>query len=685
MSPEQVRAQEVDARADLFSFGAVLYQMATGALPFRGESSGVIFREILDTDPVPAIRLNPDLPPKLEDIIHKALEKDRELRYQHASEMRADLKRLRQQAASHPSFKLQTKATSQDQPSRPLWQWLGWLGLFATGMVGWVFWLKTSSPAPRVLSYTPLTRDLVRKEPPLLTDGTRLYFTTPKKTGWTIAEVSASGGETLPVPSPFDDIQLADISPDGSHLLVESELPTDSPLYILPLPAGQPRRAGNILAHDASWSTDGQQIVYAQASELYTSMPDGSESRRLATLAGPVSWPRWSPDGKILRFTVEDPKAGSESLWEISRDGTNLHPLLPGWSIQPSECCGSWTPNGKYFVFQSQHLAKTSTLWAIRESYGFLHKRNPEPMPLTTGPSDMFSPVPSRDGKKLFAIQGNSRGELVHYEGKSQQFVPYLSGISAVKLDFSKDGQWVAYTSYPDGTLWRSKADGTDRLQLTFSPMFVNQPQWSHDGKRIAFGGNLPGQPSHVYVVSVEDGTVKQVTHGERAELCPNWSMDDSSLFFGNLPDLTAVPPTIHQLNLKNGQVSALGGSEGFWYPRLSPDEHYIAAITGALHPMLFDLKTQKWTELSTIRAYWPTWSRDGQYLYFSSIVESEPVFYRLQIRDHKLQLLTSLKDVQRPTGGDASSWTGLAFDGSLLALRDISTFEIYALDWEQP
>src|SRR2546425_1961978 len=364
MSPEQVRAKELDARSDLFSFGAVLYEMATGALPFRGESSGVIFREILDRDPVPAIRLNPDLPPKLEDVINKALEKDRELRYQHASEMRADLKRLRQQTASHPSIVVPKTVASEARHWWPHLGWLALLGALATVAIAVLaFWFRAPLPAPKVLGYTPLTHDRERKFPPLVTDATRLYFMMPTKTGWTIAAVSASGGETAPIPSHFDDIQLADISPNGSDLLIgQFDSPRDVPIYVLPLPAGLPRRVGDILAHDASWSPDGEQIVYAHDNELYLAKASGSESRRLVTLAGPASWPRWSPDGKVLRFTVEDLKTSSPSLWEVASDGTHLRPLLPGWSNPPAECCGNWTRDGNYFVFQSERVGNTSSL-----------------------------------------------------------------------------------------------------------------------------------------------------------------------------------------------------------------------------------------------------------------------------------------------------------------------------------
>jgi len=282
----------------------------------------------------------------------------------------------------------------------------------------------------------------------MVTDGSRLYFVTPKKkAGLTIAEVSTSGGETAAIDSHFDDIQLDAISPNGSELLIAQPGDTmDVPLYILPLPAGLPRRVGGILAHDASWSPNGQQIVYARGNELFLARPDGSESRRLVTLARPASWARWSPDGKVLRFTMEESEGIWSSLWEVAFDGTGLRPLLPGWSNPPSECCANWTPDGNYFVFESEHGFKhSSTLWAIREKSGSLRRRNLEPTQLTTGQSTIFGSVPSRDGKSLFAIQGGPLGQLVQYDTKSQQFLPYFSGISAIQLAFSKDAQWVAY------------------------------------------------------------------------------------------------------------------------------------------------------------------------------------------------------------------------------------------------
>jgi eukaryotic-like serine/threonine-protein kinase len=682
MSPEQARAEELDSRTDLFSFGAVLYEMATSQPPFTGKSSAVIFEAILNKTPPPLQR--PEVPEKFGDIVDKALEKDRDMRYQTAAEMRGDLKRLKRQSASQPSAAMPRSGAAESHRWLRL-RWLALLGLLVSGIAAGAFWFLAPLPPPKVLSYTPLTHDRERKYPPLVTDGSRLYFMMPKKAGWTIAEVSTSGGETAAIDSHLDDIQLADISPTGSELLI-GQSDTHS-TYTLPLPAGLPRRLGGILADDATWSPNAEQIIYASGNGLFLAKRDGSDSRRLVTLAGLASWPRWSPDGKVLRFTMDDSKTGSQSLWEVASDGTGLHPLLPGWSNPPSECCGNWTPDGSYFVFQSPRAASTNSIWAIREKRGFLRSYNPEPIQLTTGPSNMFSPVPSRDGKKLFAIKADPLAQLVRYDGKSQQFLPYLSGISATQLSFSKDRQWVAYMSYPDGMLWRSSVDGAQRLQLTSSSMGGRLPQWSPDGKRIAFCANMPGKPTHIYIVSADGGALEEVSQGSRDEMFPTWSQDGDSLFFGNFPtDPGGVPAiAIYRLNLKTKQLTTLTGSEGKWSPRLSPDGNYIAALSGAFHLMLFDMNTEKWTELTHTRESHPAWSHDGKYLYFDSTAEGEAAFYRLQIKDHKLERVASLKEVKRLTSGGPASWTGLAPDDSPLALRDISTFEIYALDWQLP
>jgi eukaryotic-like serine/threonine-protein kinase len=694
MSPEQVRAKELDARSDLFSFGAVLYEMCTGTMPFRGESSGVIFKAILDGAPTSPVRLNPNLPLELERIINKCLEKDRNLRYQHASEIRTDLQRLKRETDSRKLSGAITSSKTGGLHAR-------WIALVAAAaivaIVAVIFALWPSPPAPKVTNLAPLTSDRERKFAPLVLAANRLYFMMPNQGKWAIAEVATAGGETAQITSHLDDVWLADVSPDGSEMLIGQNFggAKDGPLYILPLPAGFPRRVGDILAHDAAWSPTADQIVYARGNELYVCKPDGSASRKLVSLAAPAAYPRSSPNGKVIRFAVADEKHGSISLWEIASDGTQLHRLLPGWRDPPNECCGTWTRDGNYFVFQAFTVTAID-LFALRDNSGFLRNHKQEPVRLTSGTTLMQAPVASADGKKLFAIGGANRGEVVRYDAKSKQYTPYISGISAIQLAFSKDGQWVAYTSYPEGGLYRSKTDGSERLQLTAPPQPAIHPQWSPDGKQIAFSSQQAGKPRRIYVISADGGASMEVTSGDRDEVSPNWSPDGNSLIFGNTPSGLegAAPTAIHRLDLGTGKVTTLSGSEGYWAPMLSPDGEYLAAISKNGRLALFEFRTQHWTELMQAPAIAipcmecvnpPKWSHDGRYVYFTSNDGSEDAFYRFDMKTQHAQRVAGLASVKRPRSQSFGGWTGLAPDDSPLALRDISSYEIYALDWQAP
>jgi Tol biopolymer transport system component len=268
-----------------------------------------------------------------------------------------------------------------------------------------------------------------------------------------------------------------------------------------------------------------------------------------------------------------------------------------------------------------------------------------------------------------------------------KNFSPYLSGISATQLNFSRDGQWVAYISFPEGALWRSKVDGTERLRLTPPDMSAGTPQWSPDGKQVAFSATLANLPAHIRIVSADGGTAKQATTGDREEIFPNWMRDGNSMYFSNgPPELPGQPGAIYRLDLNTQQVTTVSGSEHKWFPRLSPDNHYVAALsTGKNLLMLLDINSGKWTQLTRTTVRHPAWSHDGKFLYFDAIVEGEPVVFRMQISDQKLERVVSLKNVKRPVAGRQSSWIGLAPDDSVLALKDISTYEIYALDWDRP
>ncbi len=691
MSPEQARGEELDARTDLFSFGAVLYEMVTGRQAFAGNTSAVIFNAILAETPLPASRLNPQLPPKLDEIIGKAMEKDRELRCQSAAELRADLKRLKRDAESGRSAAVpavgEAVPSTARVPARArgvAWAPVAGAAALALGVLGYL--LFRPLPPPKVLNYVQLTHDSRGKLPPLVTDGSRVYFTEPAGGGWGLTQVSTAGGTPTPIPTPFSNLAIGDISPDSSELLILSRVAfeDENPLWIVPTAGGTPRRVGEIVASGATWSPDGQKIAYGRRAELYIANADGTEPRKLPAMSEELGWPRWSPDGRVLRFTAGNPVLNPSSLWEVSADGRNLHRLLPGWSNTPSECCGNWTANGKYFVFESLHGKDIYNLWVTREKGGFFQRSGREPVQLTPGAMQIWGSVPSKDGKRIFAIGGNPRGELLRYDAKSGQFVPYLSGISVFGLTFSRDGKWVAYQTYAEGDIWRSKVDSREKLQLTFSPFVAWGISWSPDGKRIAFAGGPPGRPMRIQVISAEGGSPQPLAPGGQPEGRPDWSPDGNSLVF---PEDEAPGKSVLRIyDFRTRQASTLPDSEGFIGPAWSPDGRYLAASNlQAKKFLVFDLAARKWLGTTDLPVGFYSWSHDGKYLCFDTLVKNEPAIYRLRVSDRKAERVVSLKDVPRRAWGSIGAWTGLTLDDSPLALRDISTQEIYALDVDLP
>jgi eukaryotic-like serine/threonine-protein kinase len=376
------------------------------------------------------------------------------------------------------------------------------------------------------------------------------------------------------------------------------------------------------------------------------------------------------------------------SLWELRIDGTGLHPVLPNWRSLAAECCGTWSPDGRYYFFLDYTPAGWN-LWALRESAGIMRRRSSTPFQLTTGPLSFGSMAPSPDGKKLFAAGRQGRGELVRYDARSHQFVQFLSGMSAGELDFSRDGKWVTYVSYPDYALWRSRVDGSESLQLTFPPMTADLPRWSPDGMQIAFVDSELGRPLKIFLVSAQGGTPQELLPEARNQVDPAWSADGKQIAFGRIGVVGSTEKlAIQVVDLNTRGASVIPGSENLFSPRWSPDGRFLAALPeDSKKLVLFDFTTAKWSDwINEPEAIgFPSWSRDGNYLYYDTISTAHPTFRRAKVGQTRSEAILDLKDLRRYGLTLVGAWSGLAPDGSGLFVRDLSTDEIYSLDLELP
>jgi len=493
MSPEQARGKELDARTDLFSFGAVLYEMASGALPFRGDTSALIFQAILDRAPTPAARLNPDVPPELERIINKALEKDRDLRYQVAAEMRADLQRLKRDTDSnrhttsvaegtagtvtavHPAH--QSGGFAPVAAKQPQWTAgkisIAALVVIVAAGIGVYSFLHRSAAAPfQNFSITQVTNSGKSVVTAISPDGK--YVLTVMNNGglnslW--LRNIATGSDTQVVP-PSARIPNVAFSPDGNYIYfrkAENAIASDFSIYRAPVLGGTPKLVIRDVDTGFAFSPDGIRMAFLRANDpepgkyrLLTANVDGSDEKvlHIATLIGLGRWVSWSPDGKKLAYPELQPgdALGGINLFDL--DGGKLQTLLFAdkaiWEV-------TWSPRGDGMFVIYQQKGPNFT----RHQIGYVSLADGQLRQVSRDTNSYTTLSLSADGKTLATVQQKLESNFY--------LLPGEGSISADVAPLGPEGEHIYFFNWaPDGALLTSNltelarldANGRNRTQL---------------------------------------------------------------------------------------------------------------------------------------------------------------------------------------------------------------------------
>ena len=567
--------------------------------------------------------------------------------------------------------------------------WRPWLlaGALALAVLLIAFLFRPAMPKPEVVRIVQLTRSgEAWPLEPMATDGPRLYYqglsesSSPGASAgnWRVKQVLLNGNEETVIPGTSDHVhsfRIRGLSSDDTEFLALSRTGEGEWMAAtLPVVGGSPRRLGNLIADDVAWAHDGSTLAYTRGHQLFLANPDGTGSRLLATAPGDIWYLRWSPDDRQLGFTVITEQ---QTLWEVGADGRGLHERRFNWPGKATECCGAWTADGRYYVFRSRREG-ASNLWAVEEKHPWWRRGNRDPVQLTFGPMNYYQPLPSRNGKTLFAIGTLPSGELVRYDAKQKDFVPFLGGLSADHLEFSHDGQWIAYVAFPERTLWRARSDGSEAFQLTFPPLQVDsRPHWSADGKRIVFAARRPGELLRLYTISAKEGDPESLPSEPQSQATPDWMPDGNSLIYGRFPgvdDPSVI--ALYRMDLRTRRSERIAGTDGLYDPLWSPDGHQLAAVDAVSQQVfLVDLKTGKRTQLSRPAVY-PIWSADSQYLYYGA---GDHGIFRVHVPDAREE------EVLAEPFRVASGSFGLTPDGAPIVLREHGHYDVYALSLTTP
>ena len=582
-------------------------------------------------------------------------------------------------AAAHPDKSADEAGNKSGEVHGTKWRWLAAGACAAALTAGVAFWWM-QPPAPAVVEGIKQVTDDGQPKGvfnSLQTDGTRLYFNEGRRGNLQIAQVAVSGGQVSMIPTTLIDPQPGGVAPDGSFLSVlqGGAAPPGQPVWKVPLPAGDPVRLGNLKGQDTSVTPDGR-IMVGYESELTIVDADGSNPHTV--ISGVDAWvgnPSMSPDGKQIAFSHYGHKGGV-SIYLANSDGSDLHEIAN--NSAEGFCCPAWTADSRYLLFETRG-AVMQNIWYLpmRSSWW---QRRVEPRKLTALPLSLHDSTPNpRDPNNVFALGTKERGELVRLDLKTKLFVPFLGGISAKDVAFSRDGKWVAYRAFPDLTVWRSRIDGSDRLQLTHS-IGIEGIGFTPEGTSIVFNDWDHGNVAAVSLYGGQPTTLVK----DRESFFIDYSPDGSQIAF-------AAPNGINVMDMASGKRTSPSLQEAFWGARWIGDGKLVAALATRSGFKLLDLKTLTWSDWAiepapNAIARWGV-SPDHQYLYYATS-GNDPQLMRVRIGENRAEPVVGLKDFKFAMFiqfNGADEWISFAPDGSPLLLRDKGSQEIYALTVRWP
>ncbi len=573
MSPEQARGEEIDARSDLFSFGSVMYQMATGRLPFQGGTSAVIFANILEHEPPPLLEANPSLPPKLVQTIEKALEKDRDLRCQTAAELKADLKRLRRdyssgkggattssgQYAAAPSSARVPAAQPQMPSSASVLLGeakrhktgailLAIVAVIVVAAVGWLLYSRSQPRSARTLvqqmSVERLTHDgQTNGSTAISPDGKYVVYEVARegKLSLWLRQIATSSAVKL-VPDTDDGFGGTTFSPDGNFVYYQ-QTSKDEPngaLYKVPTLGGSPQKILSTIDSPVTFSPDGKQFAYVRenssqglTSQLTIANADGSDPRPIATGKIGVDWfdshgPSWSPDGKSIAVGKQRLNASGYShgisLVDLSGKETVLVEKFQGEVARLM-----WLKNGDGLVFAGTPRigATASQLWFVSYPGGEVSR--------ITNDLNSYGRVSlgvTADGSALVTVQVVPHANLWVATGnyKDAKQITQAEGDGTDGVDAAAGK--VAYTSIATGvaSVFTANLDGSGASQVSPADEFCGTPSISHDAKHVGFTCFKEGKPN-IWIANVDGSDLRQLT-SSNTDIDPSFSPDGAWVYF---------------------------------------------------------------------------------------------------------------------------------------------------------